>query len=66
LTINPVNTNYKDSTMRLDIVKILGVAHPVTTVTVNGDPYDNFVYNFLDQVCRLSNKMTKLLNLISY
>ncbi len=42
--------NYKDSTMRLDIVKVLGVARPVATVTVNGDPYDDFVYNFLDEV----------------
>ncbi|CAF3709824.1 unnamed protein product [Rotaria sordida] len=50
LTINALVTNYKYSPMRLDLVKILGVNKSVTNVTVNGKPYSDYLYNFLDQV----------------
>ncbi len=50
MTINPVVSNYKDTAMRLDLVKILGVTNSVINVTVNGEPYLNFLYNIPDQV----------------
>ncbi|CAF3499233.1 unnamed protein product [Rotaria sp. Silwood1] len=50
LTINAFVRNYKDSPMRLDIVKVLGVNKPVTGVTVNGKTYTNFLYNIPDQI----------------
>ncbi len=51
MTINALVTNYKDSPMALDTVKVLGLNKTVTTVNVNGKPYPNFVYNILDDVC---------------
>ncbi|CAF0775981.1 unnamed protein product [Rotaria sp. Silwood1] len=50
LTINTLVSNYKDSAMRLDLVKILGVNKFVTNVTVNGKIYSNYLYNIPDQV----------------
>ncbi|CAF4672822.1 unnamed protein product, partial [Rotaria sp. Silwood2] len=50
LTINALVTNYKESPMRLDLVKVLGVTKSVTSVTVNGKSYFDYLYNFLDQV----------------
>jgi len=50
LTINTLVSNYKDSAMRLDLVKILGVNKSVTNVTVNGKSYSNYLYNIPDQV----------------
>ncbi len=55
LTINALVRNYKDSPMRLEIVKILGVNNPVTSVNVNGKIYTNFLYNILDEVCSKSS-----------
>jgi hypothetical protein len=51
LTINALVRNYNDSSMRLEIIKILGVNNPVTNITVNGNIYTNFLYNIPDQVC---------------
>ncbi len=51
MRINALVTNYKDSPMRLNLVKILGVNKPITTVTINGKTYSNFLYNTFDQVC---------------
>ncbi len=51
LTINAVVANYKDSPMPLDTVKVLGLNHTVTDVTVNGKAYSNFLYNIPDNVC---------------
>jgi hypothetical protein len=51
LTINALVTNYKDSTMPLDIVKVLGLNKTVTNVNVNGKAYSNFLYNIPDDVC---------------
>ncbi|UJR37339.1 hypothetical protein I4U23_030047 [Adineta vaga] len=50
LTIDPIVVKYKDSPMRLDFVKILGVTKPVTSVTINGKTYSNYVYNLFDQI----------------
>jgi hypothetical protein len=50
LTINGVVTNYKDSPMPLDTVKVLGLDKTVVTVTVNGKAYSNFLYNIPDRV----------------
>jgi hypothetical protein len=50
--------------MRLDLVKILGVTKTVSTVNVNGQPYSNFVYNFLDEVCTSFNVTGKILSII--
>ncbi len=50
MTINTLVSNYKDSAMRLDLVKILGVNKSVTNVTVNGKSYSNYLYNIPDQV----------------
>ncbi|CAF2048966.1 unnamed protein product [Rotaria magnacalcarata] len=50
LTINALVTNYKDSPMRLDLVKILGINKPITSVTVNGKAYSDYLYDFLDQI----------------
>jgi hypothetical protein len=44
-------TNYKDSVMVLDIVKVLGLNKTVTNVNVNGKAYSNFLYNIPDDVC---------------
>jgi alpha-glucosidase (family GH31 glycosyl hydrolase) len=49
LTINVPVRNYNTS-MRLEIIKILGVDHPVTNVKINGKPYTEFLYNIPDQV----------------
>ena len=38
--------------MRLDIVKVLGVDKPVTSVSINGKASTNFLYNIPDQVGR--------------
>ncbi len=43
-------TNYKDLSMVLDIVKVLGLNKTVTNVNVNGKPYSNFLYNIPDDV----------------
>ena len=51
MTINALVTNYKDSPMRLDLVRILGVNKSVTNVTIDGQAYPNYLYNFLDKVC---------------
>ena len=51
MTINAITTNYTDYSMRLDQVSILGVSKPVTSVTVNGKAFSNYLYNFLDGVC---------------
>ncbi len=50
LTINAPVRNYNASIMRLEIIKILGVDHPVTNVKINGEPYTEFLYNIPDQV----------------
>jgi len=50
LKINALFINYKESRMRLEIIKILGVNNPVTSVSVNGKVYTNFLYNVPDQV----------------
>jgi alpha-glucosidase (family GH31 glycosyl hydrolase) len=50
LKINALVINYKESRMPLEIIKILGVNNPVTSVTVNGKVYTNFLYNVPDQV----------------
>jgi lysosomal alpha-glucosidase len=49
LTINVPVRNYNTS-MRLEIIKILGVDHPVTNVKINGKPYTEFLYNIPDQI----------------
>ncbi len=51
MTINAIVTNYKDSSMALDIVKVLGLNKTVANVNVNGKAYSNFVYNIPDDVC---------------
>lgn len=50
LTIHSLVANYKDESMRLEIIKILGIKNPVQNVTVNGKIYSNFLYNIPDQV----------------
>ncbi|CAF1098155.1 unnamed protein product [Rotaria sordida] len=50
LTINTLVSNYKDSAMRLDLIKILGVNKFVSNVTVNGENYSNYLYNIPDQI----------------
>ncbi|CAF3707781.1 unnamed protein product [Rotaria socialis] len=50
LTIHAIVTNYKDSPMRLEIVRILGISKLVTSVTVNEKDYKNFSYNIADQI----------------
>ncbi|CAF4135854.1 unnamed protein product [Rotaria magnacalcarata] len=50
VTMNAFVTNYKDSPMRLDIVKVLGVNKPVNSVNVNGKTYKSFLYNIPDQI----------------
>lgn len=52
LTINASVVNYKNSSMRLEIIKILGVNNPVDNVIVNGKFYTNFLYNIPDKVCQ--------------
>jgi len=51
LTINALVTNYKDSSMALGMVKVLGLNKTVTKVNVNGKVYSNFLYNIPDDVC---------------
>jgi hypothetical protein len=51
LAINALVTNYKDSSMALGMVKVLGLHRSVTNVNVNGKAYSNFVYNIGDDVC---------------
>jgi hypothetical protein len=51
LTINALLTNYKDTTMVLGMVKVLGLKKPVTNVSINGKSYSNFLYNIPDDVC---------------
>ena len=41
--------------MRLDLVKILGVSNAVTNVTVNSQPYFNYLYNVPDRVAMTSS-----------
>jgi hypothetical protein len=53
-------TNYKDIPMRLDLVKILAIDKPVTSVTVNGKAYPNYHYNFLDHVRTYFNLTRKI------
>ena len=48
--VSTLASNYKDSSMRLDLVKILGVNKPVTNVTVNKKSYQNYLYNMFDDV----------------
>ncbi|CAF5129605.1 unnamed protein product, partial [Rotaria magnacalcarata] len=50
LTINTLVSNYKESAMRLDLIKILGVNKFVTSVTVNGKIYSNYLYNIPDKI----------------
>lgn len=54
LTINAIEANYKDSPMRLDVVRVLGFNKVVTSVTVNGNDHKDFDYNIPDQVRYLS------------
>ncbi|CAF4343495.1 unnamed protein product [Rotaria socialis] len=65
LTVNALITNYKESPMRLDLVKILGINKPITSVTVNGKAYSDYLYDFLDQIFLVFNLMTYLSLLIS-
>lgn len=46
--------------MRLDNVKVLGVENNVNAVTFDGTDYLDFVYNFLDNVCSLSDILMEL------
>ena len=50
--LNITVTERKNSaaTMRLEIVKILGVNKTVDHVTINGEYWSNFLYNSLDKV----------------
>ena len=50
MTINTLVSNYKESAMRLDLIKVLGVTKPVNSVTINEKPYPNYIYNIPDQV----------------
>ncbi|CAF1621154.1 unnamed protein product [Adineta ricciae] len=50
LTINATVTNYTDSPMRLELVRIFGVNQSVTDVIVNGKEHIDFFYNISDQV----------------
>jgi hypothetical protein len=36
--------------MRLDLVKVLGVSQTIADVEVDGKPFSDFLYNFLDKV----------------
>ncbi len=51
MTINALVTNYKNETMTLDLVKVLGLNKTVTNVDVNGQPFSNYLYNIPDNVC---------------
>jgi len=44
-------TNYKNITMPLDAVKVLGLNKSVTSVNVNGQAYSKFLYNATVNVC---------------
>ncbi|CAF1050538.1 unnamed protein product [Adineta steineri] len=50
LTINILVSNYKESAMRLDLIKILGVNTSVNNVIINGKSYSNYLYNIPDQI----------------
>jgi hypothetical protein len=50
LTINAVNANYTVASMPLDIVKVLGLKKSVTSVNVNGKPFNSFLYNIPDDI----------------
>ncbi|CAF1071871.1 unnamed protein product [Rotaria sordida] len=50
LTIDTIVANYKDSPMRLELVRVLGVSKVVTSVTVNGKDHKDFFYNVFDQI----------------
>ncbi|CAF3413214.1 unnamed protein product [Rotaria socialis] len=50
LTINAIVENYKDSPMRLDLVRVFGVSKPVTNVTVNEKDHKEYFYNIPDQI----------------
>ncbi|CAF1263699.1 unnamed protein product [Adineta ricciae] len=50
LTIDALVANYKDSPMRLALIKVLGVDKTVINVNVNGKNYPNFLYNVYDQI----------------
>ncbi|CAF1109689.1 unnamed protein product [Adineta steineri] len=50
LTINAIVANYKDSPMRLELVRILGVSKTVMSVNVNGKEHKDFYYNIPDQI----------------
>ena len=49
LTIDVPVRNY-NTTMRLEIIKILGVDQPVGNVKINEKSYTEFLYNIPDQV----------------
>ncbi|CAF4140355.1 unnamed protein product [Rotaria sordida] len=55
LTINATVTNYKDSPMRLDTVKILAVSKPIVSVTVNGKQHSDFFYNVPNQILLINS-----------
>ncbi|CAM4799813.1 unnamed protein product [Rotaria magnacalcarata] len=50
LTINATVANYKNSPMRLDLVRVFGVSKPVTNVTVNEKDHKEYFYNIPDQI----------------
>ncbi|CAF4136997.1 unnamed protein product [Rotaria sordida] len=58
LTINAIVANYKDSPMRLELVRVLGVSKPVTSVTVNEKDHKEFFYNIPDQDTNRKNTCT--------
>jgi hypothetical protein len=45
-----VVTKYKDTTMVLDLVKIIGLGNRVVAVNVNGQSHVDFLYNSFDNV----------------
>lgn len=50
LNITVIERMDNAATMRLEIVKILGVNKSVDHVTINGETWSNFLYNSLDKV----------------
>jgi hypothetical protein len=66
LTINALLSNYKDSSMALGMVKVLGLKKTVTNVSVNGKSYLNFVYNIPDDVCTRSSSLINWMNMIYF
>ena len=49
--MNALVTNYTDSPMRLDLIKVLGMHKAVSNVTVNGKAFFKYQYDVLDHVC---------------